>query len=386
MKVATASTQIPDPYRAGLSLAESVRHIEPELLFVFFSAHYERPQELIEAIYENMNNPRLIVFGGTGDGFYTSESVEDFGATCLALSSKGKLRWTLEKHSFDTRDVSEQAAACGKSLVAAHGEAPRLCFILSTHKVNGSALALGLNRSLGTTPVIGGFTADDRKIQDSLVIANGEILRNGMALLACSGDFNYSIASGSGWIPTGTRGMVTRSEGTRILEIDGQKATAFFEKQLGQSLGFVDKGTLGVAAYGEGGSFILRAVSNFDTASGFVELFGAVEKNQSLRICTATQAQIEDTIPSILEQHLRQTGVPEFEPALAFVVSCAGRKWILGERTRAEVDELQKHLRRPTPIIGFPSLGEFSPQNRVDGSYSQTHFHNVTYVSLLMGE
>jgi hypothetical protein len=57
----------------------------------------------------------------------------------------------------------------------------------------------------------------------------------------------------------------------------------------------------------------------------------------------------------------------------------------LGNRIEHEVLAVRKSLGDGIALAGFPSFGEFSPV-RVQGEYSETFFHNMTYVLLLLGD
>jgi len=72
-----------------------------------------------------------------------------------------------------------------------------------------------------------------------------------------------------------------------------------------------------------------------------------------------------------------------FIPDAAIIVSCAGRKWLLGNEIEHEVFNLFDVLERTFPLIGSPSLSEISPISNTDGDYF-TCFHNVTYVILML--
>ena len=69
----------------------------------------------------------------------------------------------------------------------------------------------------------------------------------------------------------------------------------------------------------------------------------------------------------------------------AIVVSCAGRKHLLGNKNSFEISELSKSKKMPEAIAGFPSFGEISPV-KTDAGYSKSLFHNMTYVVFAFGE
>ena len=100
-----------------------------------------------------------------------------------------------------------------------------------------------------------------------------------------------------------------------------------------------------------------------------------------MRVCYATR---EDVINGV---HEALDGLPEldFEPTAALIISCAGRKWILGNRTKEEVERILPSLPPSLPLIGLPAFGEIAPHRQNSGAYSGTYFHNVTYIITLLG-
>ena len=69
------------------------------------------------------------------------------------------------------------------------------------------------------------------------------------------------------------------------------------------------------------------------------------------------------------------------EPEAAFVVSCAARKWLLGTRTGAEIDQVRDKLGEDLPVVGFYAFGEIAPL----GTNRDIRFHNETCVTVLLG-
>ena len=76
-----------------------------------------------------------------------------------------------------------------------------------------------------------------------------------------------------------------------------------------------------------------------------------------------------------------------FEPVGALVVSCAGRRWLLEERSCEVVERVIRAVGKAIPLAGLPSFGEIGPFIiKEDGRYTPTLFHNVTFVVCLFAE
>nr|WP_294249201.1 FIST C-terminal domain-containing protein [Propionivibrio sp.] len=69
--------------------------------------------------------------------------------------------------------------------------------------------------------------------------------------------------------------------------------------------------------------------------------------------------------------------------AAALVISCSGRKVLLGEQIKHETSALTEAFAPDLPLAGFTSFGEIAPLRRADG-YTRNLFHNMTYVLLVI--
>ena len=75
-------------------------------------------------------------------------------------------------------------------------------------------------------------------------------------------------------------------------------------------------------------------------------------------------------------------GYPEeSRPEGALIASCAVRNFLLGSRTREELQRIRDGLGPETPVSGFYAFGEISPF----GQGSTPRFHNETCVTVLLG-
>jgi len=68
--------------------------------------------------------------------------------------------------------------------------------------------------------------------------------------------------------------------------------------------------------------------------------------------------------------------------SLALIVSCVGRKLVLGDRIEEEVEAVAEDLLPHTSVTGFFSYGEIAPQENSDRS----QLHNQTITVTLFSE
>jgi hypothetical protein len=129
-----------------------------------------------------------------------------------------------------------------------------------------------------------------------------------------------------------------------------------------------------------GDGFVLRTPSAVDERTGEINLFGRIPQGATVQVCRATMADVLGGVDAALGD-VEQGG---FTPAAALFITCAGRRWLLTESGREEVERVRQRL-GDVPFIGLPSFGEIAPFRRSDGSYTAPLFHNVTFVACVLG-
>ncbi|MFA4943432.1 MAG: FIST N-terminal domain-containing protein [Lentisphaeria bacterium] len=385
MRAASASTITADGYRAGCELAEPLRAAAPEVILLFASIDYQ-PEfpDLVAGLTETLGRTDVLIIGGTGDGIYETGRVAHRGVCALGLHSEGKLQWTVAVEKGVAANSFAAAQGCARRALASLGGAAQFAFVLADGvKADGTGIVAGL-ASVLDIPFFGGLAGDDRKFARSCLVVGGEVMEDAVAVLAARGELAFAVNAASGWTPVGQVGSLEQCNHNLIQRIGGMTAEEFLREQLGKNPSEVDLGIVPLAVYETAGEehFALRTPSRIDPASGALTMFGSIPAGAPVRVCTASRAEVLAGVEAAL------TGVrqpPLAAAAAVIVVSCAGRKWLLEDQTKEEVERVFAAIGRRLPLIGFPSFGEIGPFRKADGSYTSCRFHNVTYVVCLLG-
>lgn len=384
MRFKSASTIHTDPYRAGAEIGDALREIVPEVILLFASISYEQDfTDLFDGIRDSLGSTETLIFGGTGDGIYETSRVANYGVCALGIHSVGKLRWSVAFEKGVSTDSYSAARSCAlKALSQIDGKAGCAFVLADGMKADGSRIVAGINSVL-RIPYFGGLTGDDRKFTRSRVLLNGQVLEDVVAILMASGEVSHSINAASGWSPIGASGIIEECEGNSIRRISGVPAQTFMKVQLGKPLGEADLGIIPLATYPSDGTgcFSLRAPSHLEPQTGAINMFGSIDQGTSVRVCTATREEVIKGVSTALEG----LNLEKADGIAAVVISCAGRKWLLEDQGKGEVEQILATLGRKIPLVGFPSFGEISPFRRPNGTYSDTFFHNVTFVICVIG-
>jgi len=220
-------------------------------------------------------------------------------------------------------------------------------------------------------------------MEKSFTFANRESLSDGIVALGMAGDFRFDIRLAHELRPAGDTGVVTASDRTLLGTVDGIGANDFVERALGRPVSRVDSGivTLNVLDRSTPGKTYLRSiVPDSRLTDGSFSLFGSIPEGARVQVCLARPDDIIAEVYRVADEVKRS----KFEPAAAVVVSCAGRKGLLGNQISHEASAIVDAHGGALPLAGFPSFGEIGPV-RLGDTYSETLFHNMTFVLLLLG-
>ncbi len=199
----------------------------PQAGLLFAGIDFEH-QELLDAINDAW--PGIELIGCTTDGELSScLGFREDSISLLLLASD-----TIDFASGLGRGLSEDAeAACTQAAEQARAKTelePRLCILLPesltiSGQVSGQKTVEALRKALGEdVDLFGGRAADHRKYEITRQFFGREVVSDSVPILVLSGPLFYSFGVASGWKPIGDPGMITRSQGNIVYEIDGAPA------------------------------------------------------------------------------------------------------------------------------------------------------------------
>lgn len=383
MRAQSSSTELFDPYRAGCALGSELAALAPEVVFLYSSTHYAAP-ELLEGLYEALGNDDLIVIGNSGGGVYETSGVTDQGVAALGLNSDGKVCWRLTAIENAGEDLGSKLEQQFGTLEH-EGQTPSIAYLAADFRVDAHTLESYMHQNF-LFPVIGGLAADDRlshplSQRSSYLYCNRQIIDKAVAILAAYGPVNFSITVGNTTHYVGNPARVDHSEGNRIYQIDGIPASQFIQRETGSYLLSSDVALILLKVSHpeapEAGR-LCAVIPSEQTSDESLRSIYRIPAGSQVQVSLAEAPELLANIEAIADKE-KASGK---RPVAALIVSCTGRKRVLGKETCHEVDALTSRF-PGLPLVGFPSHGEIAPLCQPTG-YTGTHFHNMTYVLLLI--
>lgn len=230
--------------------------------------------------------------------------------------------------------------------------------------VNGSAILDGLRDSLGQgITITGGLAGDNGNFQDTKVLSRNGLQSDAICAVGLYGS-GIKVDAGvyGGWSAFGPLRKVTRSAGNILYELDGQPALDLYKTYLGEySRDLPSSGLLfpfemlSDEAQSIG---LIRTILGIDPEKGSLILAGNIEEKGYLRLMHASTDHLIDGA----EKAVIQIKPMDTEKnALAILVSCVGRKLVMGDQIDDEVLVVAEKLGKNCSITGFYSYGEIAP-------------------------
>lgn len=297
-----------------------------------------------------------------------------------------------------TVEHTEQSETAGAEL-GRQLSAPDLrhVFVLSDGlRVNGSALTAGLRSALPPgVSVTGGLAGDSTRFQKTLVGLGPHIASDKVVAVGFYGA-SLHIGSGAagGWSPFGPLRIVTRSRGNVLYSLDDQPALALYQRYLGErAAGLPGTGLLfplQITPENPGEQGLIRTMLAINEADQSITFAGDIPEGRHARLMRATRdALIDSTELAVVRaaaDDLDGAEDPAAQPpgphSLALVVSCVGRRSVLGQRCEEELELALRPLPPGVVAAGFYSYGEIAPS----GVRLRCDLHNQTLVLTLLSE
>jgi hypothetical protein len=253
-------------------------------------------------------------------------------------------------------------------------------FILSDgSNVNGSELVKSMNEYFKSNVVItGGMAGDDTRFDYTLTSLNDFPSRGNIMAFGLYGD-KIKIAHGSmgGWDSFGLAKTVTKSVGNELFEIDGRNALELYKEHLGKYSDDLPGAALLfplAVKMNESGDVVVRTILSINNEKNSMIFAGDVPEGSKVRFMLANFDRLIDAAGTAAKSSL--ISIANAKPQLAILISCVGRKIVLGGRVDEEVGAVIDVLGGDIPITGFYSYGEISPLK--EGTSCQLHNQTMT--------
>lgn len=370
------SEQIRWNSKSGWSAHDELRAASRNLVLVFF----DHPACLTQEWYQELSQmyPNAIIAGATSAGSVLDTIISDQDAVATAITFERSQVRCISKKVSEFTDMEEFGSSLGRDLLA---DSLRHVFILSDGLiVNGSELARGLSNVLPDgVSITGGMAGDGTRFGTTYVVAQGQAETGIVAAIGFYGEtLRAQSGCSAGWEEFGAERHITHSEGNVLYTIDNKPALELYKSYLGEFAADLP---------GSGLRFPMSVRKNVTSFPLIRTLLAIDEETQSLTfagdIPNGGLCRLMKTNMDSLIEHAglaaETSKIDQEEEFLVLLVSCVGRRLVLGQLCEEELEIIREILGEKAILTGFYSYGELS---EVGESRCTLHNQTMTLVSL----
>jgi hypothetical protein len=336
-------------------------------LVLFFGA---RPALACGSRYRDLRAmfPRAHILGCSTGGQIINDDVTDDEIAVVALQFDA----TRLRLACEAAPAPECSRSCGEAIgrsLAAEDLAG--IFVLSDGlNVNGSELVAGITSVVDQhVSVTGGLAGDGANFQETLVGADCEPRKQTVAAVGFYGSaVRLGHGSAGGWDEFGPRRRITRSRGNVLFELDGEPALDLYERYLGED---DVKGLPGTALLfplrirnpGRPDHDIVRTILAVDRDARSMTFAGDVPEGWVAQLMRGNFDRLAAGAAKAARQAAASNPEKQNGDQVAVLVSCIGRRLLMGQHTVDEVEAASAELGADVSRLGFYSYGEISPHS-----------------------
>jgi len=307
--------------------------------------------------------PKAHVLGcSTGGQIHNGDVVDDRIIALVICFDATKLKLVCEPVASANASYN-CGAAIGRALKA---DDLAGVFVLSDGlNVNGSELVAGITSLVGPeVSLTGGLAGDGAEFSETLIGADDAPRSHRVAAVGFYGPaIRIGHGSAGGWDVFGPRRRITRSICNLLLELDGEPALDLYERYLGEEDAKDLPGSallfpLQVCNPNQPDSDVMRTVLAVDRQKRTMTFAGDVPEGWLAQLMHGNFDRLSAGAADAARQ--AQYGIGDGE-SVAILVSCIGRRLLMGQRISDEIEAASAALGSKTRKLGFYSYGEISP-------------------------
>jgi hypothetical protein len=299
------------------------------------------------------------VAGMTGTGVIGTDGLMKTGCAAIAFSPSLEIGVGAES-AGDARAAGREATA---QALGALGGAPHAALLLFADSESGDQadfVAGAYDVAGGRIPFAGGAAGGAVRAR----FLDDRALSTGIAVVAIGSTTPIGVGIAHGCVPRGAPSIVTRSDGPRVLQLDGRPAEAVYLEKLGLDGDEVDDEDFDALAMVHAlaepelsGALRPRYVRG-RAEDGALVCATTIERNAAVAVCDQTPETVVESARAAVGEALSQLAGPA-EAAVVF--DCAARSaWARDETlARHEFDALADAFGPPGPsLAGVYTRGE----------------------------
>ena len=335
-----------------------------DLVWFFSTAHFEDElPEVVERIGAAF--PNAVLLGCTAEGTIANDvELERVPSMSLLAASLPDVKL----HPFHLVQAQLKDADTQfdwERLVGVAPESkPLFIAVGDPFRVDIEAFVNQLNKHFPGAPLVGGLASAGLAPEQNRLIVSGEVVREGIAGVALTGQLDVATVVSQGCRPIGKPFVITKGERNVIHELGGRpvleqlhrvlvKLPEEDEKLARESL-FVGRVIDEYKSDFSRGDFLIHNILGVDRRNGSVGIAGHARVGTTVQFHVRDAASADEDLRKMLSKHVG-TGVRG-----AMLFGCNGRGTNMWPKSGHDVGVIRELL-GDIPVAGFFCGGEFGP-------------------------
>ena len=386
-KVALGHSEDPDNQSAINVILKkckaSLGDAKPNIGILFAAADYDF-QILLDEIKKTY--PDIVLTGCSSFGEISSElGVSEHSVVVMLLSidnvdSYSALVENISKNTYEKLKISLQ-----ETLKDAPKQ-PVLSFLFTDALTSNSSESIRALKDYFANKhfaIAGGAAADNLKFTQTFQLNINHAASNAASYLLLTEPLKFSIGADHAINPITEKHRVTKSNINVVYTIDNKSVVELYKHYVGEPDPNLAYAQYPLAVYLDDASnhFTIRSPMLINDKDGSITFAADVPERATVQIgkTSLKAATLEAATRSIKKA---VESFPGKNIRCAIVISCVGRKEVLGIDSYKEIDLIKQELPENIPIIGYYSYGEIGQFTSDDPS----NYYNHTVIVVLMGE
>jgi hypothetical protein len=340
---------------------DALAEIHPNLVLVFAAPRFFTDPELTAWLGRAFPDARRIGLSTAGE--ISAKGVSDDSIVITAIRFD-RLEFQIAATELDGMGDSLAAGQRLAAQLARNDLKAAVIFSQGVH-VNGSEVIAGAVSVLGAdVPLTGGLAGDNGAFSQTWCLLDDIVSNRHMLALGLYGDaVRFAHGSFGGWQSFGPARQATRAQGNVLYELDGKPALDIYKRYLGDyakdlpASGLLFPFALLSNDHQESG--LIRTLLGIDDARGSLTLAGDIPEGGYVRLMHASTEALVDGAEAAARATRDMINAPD--QGLGLLVSCIGRKLVMGDRVDEEVEAVGAVMGKSCLLTGFYSNGEISP-------------------------
>jgi hypothetical protein len=374
MKIAVSYSQNKNSKKAGEEIAKKVVKItgQPDLI-ILYTTEFFNQEDVIAGVKKIVGNAKII--GCCAAGIITKDGVFKDAVGIMSIKSN-TLKCITDIEINVSKNARNAGIRAGEKLIKSGEKEGTILVLPDGFASNIAEIVKGLYHIIGADyEYIGGGTGDNLKFYKSYQFNEKKLASDALAVALISG-IKLKTRIGHGWTAMGDPLLISKTNGKKIIKIDGKPAFQAYTKY------FKDITSKNFSYYGMmhplglpniESEYIIRDPVKVND-DGSIDCVTEVPENSMVHIMNGNKKILIKAAHDVAKNAVKNFKNPKF----VWIFDCISRYVLLGDDYKHELDEIIKTIGKDVPLLGILTFGEVGGRN--DGP---PLFHNKTLVITL---